>query len=252
MRPWISLIRINQWYKNLLCLVMLLAVQPGYQLGSSAFDLIAIVAAFCLASSAVYVFNDLMDRQKDARTADRQHRPLASGEIKPIEAILLIPALIMSSLALAPDLSVAAWIGLYWLVNLVYNLFIKRHYGYGMASALTITICYSVRMMPVLWLDGVATSTGILLMILVAMVAFSLVVWKQRSLLFFRYGVRRALRAKGVMALSLIAFLMVPFWGILSLVLYPLAVYSFLTIYNTKGTREPLKALWGSSVGVLR
>lgn len=249
---WISLVRVNQWYKNLLCLLLLLSVQPGVQLTTSGQDLIAIIAAFCLAASAVYVFNDLMDRQKDSHTADRQHRPLASGAIKPFEAALMIPVLIIGSVSIAPDLWTVSCLGLYWLVNLAYNLWIKRHFGYGLASALTVTACYVIRMMPAMWLEGVNTSRAVLLMSLVAMVAFSLVVWKQRSYLLNNKTVRSSLKILGVISLSLVALLLAPYWGVLTVALYPVAVYGFVAIFNAKGTREPLRALWQSYIGTFR
>jgi len=61
--------------------------------------------AFCLASSSVYLLNDLLDVERDRHHPEKRSRPLASGEVPPRSAALL------AALLTAAALAVAFWIG---------------------------------------------------------------------------------------------------------------------------------------------
>ncbi|MBY0339622.1 MAG: UbiA family prenyltransferase, partial [Rhodocyclaceae bacterium] len=78
--PWLRLLRPHQWLKNSFVLVGLLFSHAWDEPGM-VFKALAATAAFCLLSSAVYVFNDLMDREQDRLHPQKRHRPLASGAL---------------------------------------------------------------------------------------------------------------------------------------------------------------------------
>ena len=44
-------------------------------------DLVVVFAAFCALSGAVYLFNDLADREVDRQHPVKRHRPIASGKV---------------------------------------------------------------------------------------------------------------------------------------------------------------------------
>jgi 4-hydroxybenzoate polyprenyltransferase len=72
--------RMSQWSKNgfvLLALVFARRLSDGTALGRT---LIAFVA-FCFASSAVYIINDMADRERDRIHPRKRLRPIASGEL---------------------------------------------------------------------------------------------------------------------------------------------------------------------------
>lgn len=76
----INLIRVRQWYKNLLVFIAL--IFAGKALNYS--DLSAVLLAFvslCAVSSAVYIFNDIIDKEKDKQHSEKKNRPIASGKI---------------------------------------------------------------------------------------------------------------------------------------------------------------------------
>ena len=73
MRPY-------QWTKNLLVFAALVFAQQAMNPALALVSLRAF-AAFCLVSSAMYVFNDLMDVERDRAHPAKRHRPLASGAL---------------------------------------------------------------------------------------------------------------------------------------------------------------------------
>ena len=94
-QAWKSHIRIalqamrpKQWTKNGLVLLALVFSHRLFDAGAAARALTAFVA-FCLIASAVYIFNDLYDREKDALHPVKRYRPIASGRLSPRNAIAL-------------------------------------------------------------------------------------------------------------------------------------------------------------------
>jgi 4-hydroxybenzoate polyprenyltransferase len=72
--------RPHQWLKNLFVLAPLVFGQKMRDAESIVHAVLAVVA-FCLASSAVYVFNDIVDASADRRHPKKALRPVASGEL---------------------------------------------------------------------------------------------------------------------------------------------------------------------------
>lgn len=88
-RAGLALLRPRQWSKNglvLLALVYSGRVNQPAALGRTLLTLIG----FCCLSSAVYVMNDLSDRRADALHPRKRNRPLASGVLTPMAAVLLM------------------------------------------------------------------------------------------------------------------------------------------------------------------
>jgi len=89
---------------------------------------LALFAAFCLVSSAVYVMNDIADRDADRLHPAKRSRPLAQGEFGVGRAVALCVALALAGLALAATVSLsalliaAAYVGL----NFAYSVGLKH------------------------------------------------------------------------------------------------------------------------------
>lgn len=65
--------------------------------------------AFCLASGAVYAFNDARDAAQDRGHPDKRSRPVARGAVAPAEELLRDPLLAAA---------VAGWIAtVLWLIG---------------------------------------------------------------------------------------------------------------------------------------
>ncbi len=122
-----QLIRPLQWIKNSFVFVGIL-----FSRRLDAADMLVQVslatAAFCLASSCVYVFNDIIDCENDRQHPKKQYRPLPAGKVSKSFALGL--TLLLGSAALALALwvspSVLAIIMAYLLLNIVYSLWLKH------------------------------------------------------------------------------------------------------------------------------
>ncbi|WP_153116798.1 decaprenyl-phosphate phosphoribosyltransferase [Rhodocyclus tenuis] len=125
--PYLKLLRPYQWVKSGFVFVGLLfghAWNDAVLIG----DVLLVAAAFSLAASAVYVLNDLIDRERDREHPEKCRRPLASGAIGVTQALLLGGACIAAALALAAAVSLTALaiiIG-YAALNIAYSLGLKH------------------------------------------------------------------------------------------------------------------------------
>jgi 4-hydroxybenzoate polyprenyltransferase len=140
---YVNLLRIRQWYKNLVIFLPIFFIGQLFQLT----ELYLVGFGFlslCLASSANYVFNDLKDLKKDQLHPEKRSRPLASGNIKKYEAIILTLLLYLLSLLGAYLLTpwffgaVAALV----VIAQVYTLFLKNIL---FADILTIAALFVIR-----------------------------------------------------------------------------------------------------------
>jgi 4-hydroxybenzoate polyprenyltransferase len=127
LRPALSLLRPSHWVKNVFVLAPLVFAQrltDPASLGRS----LSTFALFCAASSAVYVFNDLRDREEDRRHPLKRHRPLAAGTVSPATAwalwALLAAGALAGALLLGPR--VGAVLAVYLLLNLLYSAALKH------------------------------------------------------------------------------------------------------------------------------
>jgi len=127
LRAWVELARPQQWVKNGFVLA---GVLFGHAWGDPRLlaAALAATAAFCLASSATYAFNDCMDAARDRDHPDKRARPVARGAVAPREAYALSAALAAAGLALAAwaGASVALIVAAYFALNAAYTLGLKR------------------------------------------------------------------------------------------------------------------------------
>jgi 4-hydroxybenzoate polyprenyltransferase len=119
--------RPSQWIKNVVVFAGVVfagrLVEPEFALRA-----LGAFAAFCVLSSAAYVFNDLTDVEKDRRHPEKRNRPIASGRVSRGAAIGLAGALGTVGLALAYWLGprFGATASTFLLLNILYSLWLKR------------------------------------------------------------------------------------------------------------------------------
>jgi len=178
MRSLIKSMRPRQWVKNVFVFAalifdgQLLAVGP----------LLRTMAAFvllCLASSAVYLVNDIADAEADRNHPHKRKRPIASG------ALPVSTALVASGILFA--ISLAASFALNWKFGLVVLIY------------LVLNLLYSFRLKHVAIIDVMIVATGFVLRVaggvaLITVERFSPWLYMCTTLLalFIGFGKRRA------------------------------------------------------------
>jgi len=120
-------LRPEQWTKNLLVFAGI--VFGGRLLEVTAiWSAVAAFAVFCALSSAVYIFNDLADREADRQHPLKSMRPIAAGDLSPTTAAFAGVALAGAALAAAtimnPQLGLAA--AAYLVLLLLYSAALKH------------------------------------------------------------------------------------------------------------------------------
>jgi 4-hydroxybenzoate polyprenyltransferase len=93
-------LRPRQWTKNLL---LFAGIIFAAKLGDPARWVAAVAAfvAYCAASSAAYLVNDVRDVESDRLHPVKRSRPIARGELSPQVALALAAALVLAALGLA-------------------------------------------------------------------------------------------------------------------------------------------------------
>ena len=96
----LTAMRPRQWTKNLLVLAPLLPAARALDADALTGAAVAF-AMFCAASSAVYLGNDVCDREVDRAHPVKRARPIASGVVTPAQALSTAGVLLLVATALA-------------------------------------------------------------------------------------------------------------------------------------------------------
>jgi 4-hydroxybenzoate polyprenyltransferase len=95
-RALVAALRPRQWPKNLLIFAGILFAAEYDEPGKWA-AAVAAFAAYCAASSAAYLFNDVLDAQEDRLHPLKRNRPVASGALSPERALAVAALLAVSA-----------------------------------------------------------------------------------------------------------------------------------------------------------
>ena len=96
----LAAMRPRQWVKNLLVVAPLLPAARQLDTDALTGALVAFVM-FCAASSAVYLGNDVCDREVDREHPVKRNRPIACGLVTPAQALLTAAVLVVLAAGLA-------------------------------------------------------------------------------------------------------------------------------------------------------
>jgi len=135
-------LRPRQWVKNLFVFGGLVFSQRLFT--ASVWPALGAFAIFCALSGAIYLFNDVADRDKDRLHPSKRERPIASGLLAiPValgSAIMLIVVGLAAAAALSPSFAVVAltYVG---LLNL-YSVALKH---VVIVDVLTVAIGFVLR-----------------------------------------------------------------------------------------------------------
>lgn len=127
MKTAIKLLRVKQWIKN--AFVFLPAFFGGVFFEVDSITLLLGFFAFSLLASSIYIINDLKDAESDKRHPKKRNRPIASGKIKPLQALIIAAILFLASGFTATFfLPSSSWfiLALYFTVNVLYSFYLKH------------------------------------------------------------------------------------------------------------------------------
>ena len=151
----LQLCRVRQWLKNLMLFF------PPFLAGTlfshiNTLQMLIPFSAFCLASSATYIINDVFDRDNDRHHQDKCTRPIASGKISVVTALLFASILVFCSVLLA------------WNVSGTFLLF--------MMAYVAVSIAYSAKLKDIVLVDIFCISAGFLLRLQAGGAAFNVAI----------------------------------------------------------------------------
>jgi 4-hydroxybenzoate polyprenyltransferase len=123
----IKSMRPRQWTKNVFIFAALVFDKQLF-VPDPLLRTLAGFALFCLISSAVYIFNDLVDVQADRQHPQKKDRPIASG-VLPVGVAwtaggLLAAVTLVLGYFLSP--AFAGVVALYLLINILYSVWLKH------------------------------------------------------------------------------------------------------------------------------
>jgi 4-hydroxybenzoate polyprenyltransferase len=127
LRALLKTMRPRQWTKNAFLFAALVFDGKLFHLN----DFLRTLAGFglfCLISSAVYIFNDLLDADADRRHPVKKNRPIASGKLPAPVAVAVGSILVLFSLAAGLLLAwqFALTVLVYFALMLIYSKWLKN------------------------------------------------------------------------------------------------------------------------------
>ena len=119
--------RPKQWIKNLFIFAGIIFSKNFFDMGMLLTVIVGFVA-FCLLTGAVYIINDVLDKEQDKKHPLKSKRPIASGKL-PMDValgaaiILIIASLAVSFMASTGFFAIAL---LYLLIQMAYTFYLKK------------------------------------------------------------------------------------------------------------------------------
>jgi len=160
MKEIFKLMRIAQWYKNLV--IFLPIIFAKYLLLDGIWKTFLGFIALCLISSANYAINDIIDRKADRKNPEKKSRPVAAGKISVPSAWLLAAVLGISALVISVFLSRAFMfsVAALFLLTLAYSLWLKHE---AFADVIVISANFVIRAVSGVFITNVRLSPWLIL-----------------------------------------------------------------------------------------
>ena len=147
--------------------------RPVDDLYLNIFYYVVSILNFSLITSSIYIFNDIKDRNQDAKNSIKKHRPLASGKIKPTKAlfVVLIIYVIVYVLYEYFSLQFGVFYLIYILNNTFYNFVFKN---LNIINSVVISIGFVIRIFFGSFLFETSLDTTIILMVFLTALIMSI------------------------------------------------------------------------------
>jgi 4-hydroxybenzoate polyprenyltransferase len=140
---YLKALRIEQWSKNFVVFAGLIFAREFTNTDLIVQSVIAFIL-FCLASSSIYLINDIIDVERDRRHPEKSKRPIASGKVKKANAVI-ISILFM----------IIACVGSIYFLN--------TYFFTAVISYLILMILYSFVLKQIVIIDVMTIATGFVL-----------------------------------------------------------------------------------------
>jgi decaprenyl-phosphate phosphoribosyltransferase len=175
----LKLLRLNNWVKNLFILFPVFFAGKILSLQYLEIkNLVITFISFCFSSSLIYIINDLKDVEKDRLHPKKSKRPIASGKVSVIQAIVLmciLSGLIVATFAFMP-IQIIYFVVAYIVMNIFYCFGLKN---FAIVDVTSISLGFVFRIMA----GGIAanTLTTHWIIILIFLLMFSIALAKRRD-----------------------------------------------------------------------
>ena len=142
---WVKAIRIEQWAKNVLLFVPLLAAHQ-FSNWHAWFQALLAFLAFGLCASSHYIVNDLRDLQVDRNHPRKKMRMFASGAVSVSAGLIASPLLLLAAAIIAVWIGwpFAALLAAYFVATNLYTFWLKR---VPILDALVLAGLYTLRIL---------------------------------------------------------------------------------------------------------
>ena len=94
MKKYLYLMRVHHYIKNILIFMPLIFSGNLTDRRKFMATLLGMIA-FSLVTSAVYIINDIRDAEKDRMHPTKKKRPIASGAVTPVHAVILMAVILI-------------------------------------------------------------------------------------------------------------------------------------------------------------
>ncbi len=162
MKSILKLFRVKHWVKNGFIFVPTLV--SGNIFNTHLFaDVFLVFLIFCLASSVVYIFNDIQDIEEDKRHPIKRFRPLPLGDIS-IAAARGYQLLLMVSIAALVYVTgsgIVTYIASYIMLNYLYSKWIRN---IALLDVMVIAIGFVIRVQAGVWAADIESSHWLIAM----------------------------------------------------------------------------------------
>ncbi len=128
MTKYLQLLRPRQWTKGIFILfpIFLSGEYTKFNLNKT-LEVVVVLFYFTLVTITIYIINDIIDINQDKEHKQKRSRPIASGKVSLINAIVLLTLILITTLMVSTQIKIEIVYlsALYFIINMLYNLGIK-------------------------------------------------------------------------------------------------------------------------------
>jgi 4-hydroxybenzoate polyprenyltransferase len=144
-KDYFLLMRPFQWVKNIIIFIPLIFSKKLFEFDSFLLSFTVFIC-FILASSIIYIFNDIWDLKEDKKhPLKKKTRPLANNNLKKKDAYFLVVFLgLLLSVILKFNISILGIVITFLILNIFYSIYLKN---IVIIDLITISLSYLVRVL---------------------------------------------------------------------------------------------------------